>query len=63
MNELRKLRMSADFFANSSHIISRCPGVLSVIVYLRELIAKSGHHSAIEQAKALQEPSGNIFLT
>ena len=27
MNELRKLRMSDDFFANSSHIISRCPGV------------------------------------
>ena len=26
MNELRKLRISADFFANSSHIISRCPG-------------------------------------
>jgi hypothetical protein len=27
MNELRKLRMSADFFANTSHDISRCPGV------------------------------------
>ena len=27
INELRKLRMSADFFANSSHIIFRCPGV------------------------------------
>ena len=27
MNELRKLRMSADFFANTSHDISRFPGV------------------------------------
>ena len=27
MNELQKPRMSADFFANSSHIISRCSGV------------------------------------
>ena len=27
MNELRKLGMSADFFANSSHIICRCPEV------------------------------------
>ena len=27
MNELRKLKMSADFFANTSHDICRCPGV------------------------------------
>ena len=27
MNELRKLKMSADFFANTSHDIYRCPGV------------------------------------
>ena len=25
MNELRKLKMSADFFANTSHDICRCP--------------------------------------
>ena len=30
--------MSAEFFGNSSHIVSRCPGVKSVTVYLRELI-------------------------
>ena len=28
MNELQKLMMSADFFANTSHDICRCPGVL-----------------------------------
>ena len=27
MNEMRKLKMSADFFANTSHDICRCPGV------------------------------------
>ena len=27
MNEMRKLKMSADFFANTSHYICRCPGV------------------------------------
>ena len=27
MNELLKLKMSADFFANTSHDICRCPGV------------------------------------
>jgi hypothetical protein len=39
MNELRKLTISADFFVNSSFIISRCSGAWSVIVYLRELTA------------------------
>ena len=27
MNEMRKLKESADFFANTSHDICRCPGV------------------------------------
>jgi hypothetical protein len=27
INELRKIKMSADFFANTSHDICRCPGV------------------------------------
>ena len=27
MNEMRKFKMSADFFANTSHDICRCPGV------------------------------------
>ena len=27
MNELPKLKMSADFFENTSHDICRCPGV------------------------------------
>ena len=27
MNEIRKLKMSADFFANTSNDICRCPGV------------------------------------
>ena len=27
MNEMQKLKMSADFFANTSHNICRCPGV------------------------------------
>ena len=28
MNELQKLMKSADFYANTSHSIFRCPGVL-----------------------------------
>ena len=39
MNELPKLTMSADFFANTSHSIFWCPGVLSVIVYWWDVIA------------------------
>ena len=31
-NEMRKLMMSADSFANTFHDIFRCPGVQSVIV-------------------------------
>ena len=42
MNELQKLMMSADFFANTSHIICRCPGVLSVIVYWWDVIPNMG---------------------
>ena len=60
MNELRKLRMSADFFAISSHIISRCSGVLSVIVYLRELTAY------VDITLLLSKPGGplvTLFLT
>ena len=39
MNELGKLRISVDFFANSSHIILGVQECKSVIVYLWELIA------------------------
>ena len=39
MNELQKLKMSADFFENTSHDICRCPGVQSVIVYWWDVIA------------------------
>ena len=34
MNELQKLKMSADFFANTSHDICRCPGVQKVLLYI-----------------------------
>ena len=39
MNELRKLKMSADFFANTSHDICRFPGVQSVILYWWDVMA------------------------
>ena len=39
MNELQKLMVTADSFANTSHSIFRCPEVLSVIVYCWDVIA------------------------
>ena len=35
--------MSTDLYANSSHVVTRCPGVLCVIVYLWALIANMGN--------------------
>ena len=54
MNELQKLRMSADFFANSSYIISRCSGLYSVIVYLWELVAN------VDITLLLSKPGGPL---
>ena len=56
MNEMQKLRISADFFSSSSHIISRCPWVWSVIIYLLELIAN------MEITLLLIEPGGSAEL-
>ena len=38
MNEMRKLKMSADLFANTSYNICRCPRVYRVIVYWLDVI-------------------------
>ena len=49
MNEMRKLKMSADFFANTSHNICRCPEVyLKCYCILVGYNCKYGHHSATE---------------
>ena len=40
MNELRKLRMSADFFANTFLDICRCPVYLEIDIYTQKKCKK-----------------------